>query len=493
MASNAIQFNNFIIGKIIKSIHYDVVKNVIRLDEVSISEDEIEEIVVEGERHNLDRNQVIELIQVLSENISFNPSIESDYSTIDINHIERGKYLRVYFDIDNIGCHYIGLVYLCENQFLVIDSTIGCVQYSDIIESTNKLWHPSHSVDFIIKRNNIRFPNSKSYLRVGKIEKVDWFTPAYVYDIINKKVKTDKNKKSLNPVKDLLTKIRSSKKAATLSEDYYSILGSWLQLGGNSYTLSLILKQEISLDENKSSKSKDLSFFYEVPSQREVTISQDIEKKIVRKRAFGWQWILFIIIFLILATITRELYLQTLVVSAEKDELDNINKKLKDSITDINSYYKAIFEVENVTGAPIKLSSNSKDNGWGMWVFSYSPLIIKSFDVMAGNSGSMRIGLYNSNGVLLEEKDINVVADSFVSVYAGFKLINKDYYYLCITQSNGNNLSYHSSSDKEYESYNGHLKIMGCCAKDNISSDTERTKTNYYQYFYNIKYQLLYK
>ena len=105
----------------------------------------------------------------------------------------------------------------------------------------------------------------------------------------------------------------------------------------------------------------------------------------------------------------------------------------------------------------------------------------------------MRIGLYNSNGVLLEEKDINVVADSFVSVYAGFKLINKDYYYLCITQSNGNNLSYHSSSDKEYESYNGHLKIMGCCAKDNISSDTERTKTNYYQYFYNIKYQLLYK
>lgn len=491
MASDATQFNNYILGKIIKSIHYDVVNNDIRLDEISVSEEEIEEIIAAGERQNLNRKQVIELIKVIAENISFNPSIDSDYSSVDISQIKKGKYLRVYFNIDQLGNHYIDLVYLCENLFFVIDSTIGCVQYSDIIESTNRFWHPSHSVDFIVKRNNIRFPNSKSYLRIGTVERVDWFTPAYVYDIINNKAEVEKDKKSLNPVKEILTKIRSSRKAGTLSDDYNSILGSWINLGGNSYTLSLIIDKEISTDEEKSSKTKDLSFFYEAPINQEGSVSQKEEKIIIKRGRFGWLWIPFIIIFLILAIITKELFIETSIVSEQKVKLEQLNQELKDSIANIYSYYKGIYRVENVTGAPRKLSSNSKDNGWGMWVHANSPLTIKSFDVMAENSGSIRIGLYNSNGTLLQEKDINVTAGTFVCVSAGFKLKKGDYY-LCITQANGNNLSYHASSAIEYESYIGHLKVIGCCSKDNMSSESERTKTNYYQYFYNIKYQLSY-
>lgn len=491
MASDATKFNNFILGKIIKSIHYDVVNNDIRLDEISVSEEEIEEIITAGERQNLNRKQVIDLIKVLSENVSFNPSIDSDYSSVDVSQIEKGKYLRVYFNIDQLGNHYIDLVYLCENLFFVIDSTIGCVQYSDIIESTNRFWHPSHSIDFIVKRNNIRFPNSKSYLRIGKVERVDWYTPAYVYEIINNKAEVEKDKKSLNPVKEILTKIRSSRKAGTLSDDYNSILGSWILLGGNSYTLSLIIDKEISADEEKSSKTKDLSFFYEAPTNQEESVPQKEEKIIIKRGRFGWLWIPFIIIFLILAIITKELFIETSTVSEQKVKLEQINQELKDSIADIYSYYKGIYKVENITGAPRKLSSNSKDSGWGMWVHANSPLTIKSFDVMAENSGSMRIGLYNSKGTLLQEKDINVTAGAFVCVSAGFELKKGDYY-LCITQANGNNLSYHSSSAIEYESYIGHLKVIGCCSKDNMSSESERTKTNYYQYFYNIKYQLSY-
>lgn len=491
MANDAIKFNNYILGKIIKSIHYDVVNNDVRLDEISVSEEEIEDIVVAGERQNLSRKQVIDLIKVLSENISFNPSIDSDYSTIDISKIEKGKYLRVYLNMDQLGNHYIDLLYLYENLFFVIDSTIGCIQYSDIIESTNRLWHPSHSIDFIVKRNNIRFPNSKSYLRIGLIERVDWFTPAYVYEIIDSKAKIENDKKSLNPVKEILTKIRSAKRAGTLSDDYNSILGSWINLGGNSYTLSIIMGKEISTEEDKYSKTKDLSFYYEAPTTQDKSVSQKEEKIIIRNRRFGWFWIPFIIIFLILAIIAKGLFIEASTVSDQNVKLEQINQELKDSIANIYSYYKGIYRVENVTGAPRKLSSNSKDNGWGMWVHANSPLTIKSFDVMAENSGSMRIGLYNSNGTLLQEKDINVTAGTFVCVSAGFKLKKGDYY-LCITQANGNNLSYHASSAIEYESYIGHLKVIGCCSKDNMSSESERTKTNYYQYFYNIKYQLSY-
>ena len=128
MANDAIKFNNYILGKIIKSIHYDVLNNDVRLDEISVSEEEIEDIVAVGESHNLSRKQVIDLIKVLSENISFNPSIDSDYSSIDISQIEKGKYLRVYFNMDQLGNHYIDLLYLYENLFFVIDSTISGIK-----------------------------------------------------------------------------------------------------------------------------------------------------------------------------------------------------------------------------------------------------------------------------------------------------------------------------------------------------------------------------
>ena len=44
MANDAIKFNNYILGKIIKSIHYDVLNNDVRLDEISVSEEEIEKL-----------------------------------------------------------------------------------------------------------------------------------------------------------------------------------------------------------------------------------------------------------------------------------------------------------------------------------------------------------------------------------------------------------------------------------------------------------------
>lgn len=139
-------------------------------------------------------------------------------------------------------------------------------------------------------------------------------------------------------------------------------------------------------------------------------------------------------------------------------------------------------------------STTGYDNGYALWLYAKKALKLNSFYVKSNKSGYITIALYSAYGSVVASQQVYVTKDQFtkISTNDNFKLNGSSYYYLAISSANGISLAYHSSNSTEYSGYkSGDLQITGSDKKG--SHDTSsRTKTGYYQYFYNINYSLKY-
>ena len=170
------------------------------------------------------------------------------------------------------------------------------------------------------------------------------------------------------------------------------------------------------------------------------------------------------------------LALQTSKISSLKQELYNVTR------------------FTSSTGASMR-NNDSSDSNWIMWVKANTRVKITSFYVKGGSSsnGEVVLAIYDSNDNLIATKTTNISSSEFRRVTLGDSWqLNQGAYYIRIKESNGKSLQYHSSNDKEYAQFTGGaLEVTGCSSYSDRSNADSRNKHGYYQYFYNIQYEII--
>ena len=176
-------------------------------------------------------------------------------------------------------------------------------------------------------------------------------------------------------------------------------------------------------------------------------------------------------------------------ISEKESLIQNQNYKIEKYINDIEELCK----YEHTVGAiPMFKEDGPFDNQWGEWMYAECSLTITSFYIYADKEGNIDIELYDSTGTRIDKTTVYTKCKTAQKISCNFNL-DKGYYFMRI-KPNANNavsLHYHSSSSKEYSYYsNGALRLTGASSVDNINKSDSRTKTGYYQYFYQISYRI---
>lgn len=177
-----------------------------------------------------------------------------------------------------------------------------------------------------------------------------------------------------------------------------------------------------------------------------------------------------------LATKNDSLVLQTNKINSLKQELNNVTR------------------FTNNTGSSIR-NNDSSDSNWIMWVKANTRVKIISFYVKGGSSsnGEVVLAIYDSNDNLIATKTTNISSSEFKKVTLDDSWqLKRGTYYIRIKESNGKSLQYHVSNDIEYAQFTGGaLEVTGCSSYSDRSNADSRNKHGYYQYFYNIQYEIV--
>lgn len=163
---------------------------------------------------------------------------------------------------------------------------------------------------------------------------------------------------------------------------------------------------------------------------------------------------------------------------------------LQTSLSNLHSDLESIASYSASTGATLRNNDNH-DNGWILWLNAKRKVRIESFYIKGQTSGTVDIGLYDTNDNLIASCEASAASGEFRKVNVGSEwTIKNGVYYMKIRS--GVSLQYHSSGDREYSQFTGGaLEVTGASGYGDRNDTSKQTNHNYYQYFYNIQYRLL--
>lgn len=222
----------------------------------------------------------------------------------------------------------------------------------------------------------------------------------------------------------------------------------------------------------------------------------NLEKKKKQHKIVIFLFILVIICSIGLLIFYSEMTNKTqLIRKLENDMVVKVDSLLSQDreICKLNNQINILSNFKYSTGASIRTVDNA-DNNWIMWIRANTSVKIISFYIKGSklSNGVIVLGVYDTNDNLIATKNINV-SNSFKKVILDDSWqLNQGSYYIRIKESNGNSLQYHSSNDNEYEQFTGGaLEVTGCSSYSNRGNTDSRNKHGYYQYFYNIQYEII--
>ena len=176
--------------------------------------------------------------------------------------------------------------------------------------------------------------------------------------------------------------------------------------------------------------------------------------------------------------------------NAAIEERDHSISELQNSVSDLHDIIGTISSYKLSTGSTIRNSDN-QDSAWILWIKAKQKIQIESFYIKSQTSGSVDIGLFDTNDNLIASVETNVYEGEFRKVIVDSEwTINSGAYYMKIRS--GVSLQYHSSNDGEYGQFSGGaLEVTGACNYSERSDETKKNNHSYYQYFYNIQYHIV--
>lgn len=526
MDDNISNFQRYIIYKIFKSINYIAETDEYIFDSCNLSDQTIFEIVKEGARYGIEEQEVRQIIVTVSENINTNPCIRIYNTTFNLSEIPFGQHIRIEIRHEVKGSQWVECVNL-KNSLFILSSSISGLYYGCQIIPRTTLWTFGCSIDFDYRKCNKSKSEKDLILRLGILVSVKTYSPSVIHEIIDsqrtyqldevvatheQKVLTTNQKRA--ELLDVIKEIEGAIGNCSINEYYSLLLLSFIQIGLSSYLLNVFISrikdQEISsviLSSNAASFNDsfievyDNHFFIKEndnPIIKELNNRIDSIKHIIIKRIKKSNkkegCYIAAIIYLLLILIVG-LFLGCICYYKYKSVRDDLGKqkehseKLIEKCDIINKELKDIYKYSFTTGCSIGKKSESYDKDWVMCFEIEKKLLLKSFCVRSKTIGSLTIGIYNLNDSLIYRINNNLPNTSFNRININYELEPGSYYMKII---DGLRLQYHSSSAEEYSEFDeGPLVITGCCSKDAVHRENSRNGKRYYQYFYDIKYQLL--
>lgn len=319
---------------------------------------------------------------------------------------------------------------------------------------------------------------------------------------------------SMNSLPMLVSLIETAIKEKTIDKMYGDFLEEAIKMGLSSYTLNVLVINAKNRIENEDIDNSDdliIPFVYRQDIIKpEPEIKKIIQEKVVYKKAKGFVTLIvssilllisaFLIIFINYGEIGK---LEQMIDNQSKriinltDSLRLNNNLISNLHQELNKLHRELNNVTRFTystGASIR-NNDSSDRDWIMWVKSNAKVKITSFYVKGGNSsnGEVVLAIYDSNDNLIATKTTDISGFEFrkVTLDDSWQL-GTGYYYIRIKESNGKSLQYHSSNDKEYAQFTGGaLEVTGCSSYSGRGNVDSRNKHGYYQYFYNIQYEII--
>lgn len=177
---------------------------------------------------------------------------------------------------------------------------------------------------------------------------------------------------------------------------------------------------------------------------------------------------------------------------SEINQLQNEIKSLNESLLLTDSLYDKVVNMNHIIGASYKDMEERFDSSWVMWLSAKHPVKITSFYIKANNKGFIELGLYDNKSKLISSTKVSVYKKQLKLVTPkDFIITTPGLYYLAIKKSNGISLSYHPSNSIEYNHFKDDaLQIIACEYNEHINTMVHNQQ-NYYQYFYDITYNLI--
>lgn len=185
MDANSEYFEKFIIKQIVSKIDFNPEKESYSFNEIHISDEILQIIDDEGLRYGMQSHQIREMVSRIAGNIRTEPYIEIRNNRVDVAELKTGQHLRINIIHPTKGKMSVELITMEPFRFMVLDTDISIIQYGDILESMDKVWNHSFSIEFKVSRNGKRYPDSHTRLLLGKLDSVELYIPSIVNDILD--------------------------------------------------------------------------------------------------------------------------------------------------------------------------------------------------------------------------------------------------------------------------------------------------------------------
>lgn len=185
MGNDTEYLTKFIVKQIVDAVGYNPQTDEYEINRIHISDELLEIIEKEGGKYGLKPEETRQLYNVVANNIKTAPIVKCDYGCIELQKLKIGQHLRILFLDPNTGKQSIEALYLGNNSFYVLSSSVYGVIYRDELVSQNNSWNNSYDIDFLLYRNKERFPTNDDLLRIGKLICVEFMNPSYVHEILD--------------------------------------------------------------------------------------------------------------------------------------------------------------------------------------------------------------------------------------------------------------------------------------------------------------------
>lgn len=185
MVNNLEHFEKFIVKHIVNTVKYHPETDEYEINRIHISDDIINVIENEGVRYGVKRSQIGQIISLVAEKIRTTPSVKLNYGSIDVDKLKTGQHFRINILHPDKGAHYIELITLDKFCFYVLDSDIIGICYGDVLHALDSFWNNAYYIDFTVTRNNKKYPNGKTILRLGKLQNIWEYSPSVVHNILD--------------------------------------------------------------------------------------------------------------------------------------------------------------------------------------------------------------------------------------------------------------------------------------------------------------------
>ncbi|MDE5642358.1 MAG: hypothetical protein K2I56_02580 [Muribaculaceae bacterium] len=190
MSGRISQYTKYILKKIIRGVAVSdspglTSDNIYKFLKVELNDGIIRDIVDEGARYKLTKDQCMAEISLADKKVNVNPSIIRESLTVSIESFKVGERLDFAYHNEEVG-NVIISVMVCENyDLLVLNSDIGGLRYRDILRPHHLRFNAGYNSFFDVWRKRVKLNKSGLVFCPGTLRYIERHRPGLVFDILD--------------------------------------------------------------------------------------------------------------------------------------------------------------------------------------------------------------------------------------------------------------------------------------------------------------------